>query len=166
VKGVILVASGTFLAAAVSISLAAALPERTATTQAAPKKQKVLTAFYRDRTVKYFDFGRIKLRPGNKLAPIWVFSNGASGQRSIVDDAPGQKRYSPLRTVNIVTWAADATSRVLRSASAVRTARSRGEITIRTTSRVLNAPLLGFRQTRHAGFAKGRTIHYYELGVV
>jgi hypothetical protein len=166
VKRAILVASGVFVAAAVSISLASALPERTAGTQAAPKKQKVLNAFYRDRTVKYFDYGRIRLRPGNKLAPIWVFANGASGQRAIVDDVPGQKRYSPLRRVNVVTWATDATARVLRSASAVRTAKSRGDVTIRSTARVLNAPLLGFGQTRHAGFAKGRTIHYYELGLV
>jgi hypothetical protein len=166
VKRAILVASGTFVAAAAGVSLAAALPERTAATHAAPKKQKVLTAFYRDRAVTYFDYGRIKLRPGNRLAPIWAFSNGASGQRSIVDSVPGQKRYSALRKVNIVTWAADATPRVLRAASAVRTARSRGDITTRTTSRVVNAPLLGFGQTRHAGFAKGRTIHYYELGAV
>jgi hypothetical protein len=166
VKRAILVASGAAIAAALSVSLAAAHPERTTAPQAAPKKQKVLVAFYRDRTVKYFDFGRIKLRPGNKLAPIWVFSDGASGQRSIVDSVPGQKRYSALRRVSTVTWAADTTPRVLRSAPAVITARSRGEVTITRTSRVVNAPLLGFGQTQHAGFARGRTIHYYELGLV
>jgi hypothetical protein len=154
------------VAAAAIVSPSAALPERAAAPQAAPKKQKVLTAFYRDRTVRYFDFGRIKLRAGNKRAPIWVFSNGASGQRSIVDSVPGQKRYSALHKVTIVTWAVGATQRVLRSASAVRTARSRGELTWRSTARVVNAPLLGFGQVRHAGFAKGRTIHYYELGLV
>jgi hypothetical protein len=166
VKRAVLVASGVFVVALASVALAATLPQGGGTTQAAPKKQKELTAFYRDRTVRYFDYGRIKLRPGNKLAPIWVFSNGAGGQRSIVDSTPGQKAYSALRKVNIVTWAADATPRVLRSASAVRAARSRGDVTTRSTSRVVNAPLLGFDQTRHAGFAKGRTIHYYELGVV
>jgi hypothetical protein len=165
-KRAIIVASGVFVAAVVSITLAVALPEGGATPQAAPKKQKVLIGFYRDRTVRYFDYGRIRLRPGNKLAPIWVFANGASGQRSIVDSVPGQRRYSALRRVNLVTWAAEATPRVLRSASAVRSARSRGEIRTRNTSRVVNAPLLGFAQTRHAGFAKGRTIHYYELGTV
>jgi hypothetical protein len=165
-KRVVLVASGVLVAATASVTLAAALPERTVTAQAAPKKQKILIAFYRDRTVRYFDYGRIKLRPGNQLAPIWAFANGAEGQRSIVDSVPGQKRYSALRKVNTVTWAAGETPRVLRSASALTTARSRGDITIRTTSRVVNAPVLGFGQTRHAGFAKGRTIHYYELGTV
>ena len=165
-KRAALLASSVFVAAVASVTLAAALPQGGATVEAAPKKQKELVAFYRGRSVRYFDFGRIRLHPGNKLAPIWVFSNGAAGQRSIVDNVPGQKAYSALRKVTTVTWAADATSRVLRSASAVKTAKSRGEVTIRTTSRVVNAPLLGFGQTRHAGFAKGRTIQYYELGVV
>ena len=165
-KRAILVASVMLAAAVAGATLAAASAERPAATQAAPKKQKVLTAFYRDRTVRYFDYGRIRLRPGNKLAPIWLLSNGSSGQRAIVDSVPGQKQYSALRQVNVVTWAADSTTRVLRSASAVRTARSRGEVTIRSTTRVVNAPVLGFRQVRHAGFAKGKTIHYYELGLV
>jgi hypothetical protein len=166
VKRAILGASGAALAAAASVSLAASHPAGAAASQAAPKKQKVLVGFYRDRSVRYFDFGRIKLRPGNKLAPIWVFTNGASGQRPIVDSVPGQRAYSALRRVNTVTWAAAATPRLLRSATAVRTARSQGDVSIETTARVLNAPLLGFGQTRHAGFAKGRTIHYYELGLV
>jgi len=166
VKKAILAGLGVALVAALSVSLAAAHPKATAAPQAAPKKQKVLLGFYRDRTVRYFDFGRIRLRPGNKLAPIWVFANAASGQRSIVDSVPGQRAYSALRKVNTVTWSADATPRVLRSASAVRTARSQGDVTVTSTSRVVNAPLLGFGQTRHAGFAKGRTIHYYELGLV
>ncbi len=133
---------------------------------AAPKKQKVLVGFYKNRTINYFDYGRIKLRPGNKVAPVWIFANGAKGQRSIVDSVPGNKQYSALRKVNTVSWTTDATPRVLRSAAAVRTAESRGDVTIRSTSRVVNAPLLGFGQTRHAGFARGEQIHYYELGTV
>jgi hypothetical protein len=100
------------------------------------------------------------------MAPIWVFANGARGQRSIVNSVPGDKQYSALRKVNTVSWTTGATPRVLRSAAAVRTAQSGGDVTIRSTSRVVNAPLLGFSQTRHAGFAKGKRIHYYELGVV
>jgi hypothetical protein len=136
------------------------------TAQAAPKKQKVLLGFHENRTVKYFDFGRIRLRPGNKLASIWVVANGPAGQRAIFDSVPGKKRYSALREVSTVTWSANATPRMLRSAAAVRAARASGDVTIRNTSRVINAPLLGFGQKRHAGFAKGKVIHYYELGVV
>lgn len=152
--------------AAASVTLAGAQPRGAATAQTAPKKQKVLIGFYKSRTINYFDYGRIKLRPGNKLAPVWIFTNSARGQRSIVNSVPGDKQYSALRKVNSVTWRADATSRVLRSAAAVRTARSNGDLTIRRTSRVVNAPVLGFGQTRHAGFARGKLIHYYELGVV
>jgi len=166
VKNGVLVASVVLVAAAAGVTLAAAGPQGDVAAQTAPKKQKVLLGFYRNRTVSYFDYGRIKLRPGNKLAPIWVFSNGVRGQRSIVDSAPPDKRYSALRKVNTVTWRAGETPRVLRSASAVRAARSSGDVVISSTSRVVNAPLLGFGQTRHAGFARGQTIHYYELGAV
>ncbi len=86
-------------AAALGGTFAGAHPNGAVTAQAAPKKQKVLIGFYKNRTVNYFDYGRIKLRPGNKLAPIWVFSNGADGQHSIVDSAPGDKQYSALHKV-------------------------------------------------------------------
>jgi hypothetical protein len=155
-----------FGAAFVSVTLAGAQTSSAVTAQAPPKKQKVLTGFYKNRTVSYFNYGTIKLRPGNKLAPIWIFTNGVNGQLSIVDSAPGSKRYSALHKVSTVTWKSDATPRVLRSATAVTRAQSDGDLTIKATSRVVNAALLGFGQTRHAGFAKGKTIHYYELGLV
>jgi hypothetical protein len=163
-KRAVLVASLVLVAGAASSVLA--LPHGHATNAVAPKKQKVLIGFYRNRTVNYFDYGRIRIRPGNKLAPIWVFANGAKGQRWIVDSVPGDKRYSALRQIKSVTWTADATPRVLRSAAAVKSAQSSGDLTIASTSRAVNAPVLGFGQTRHAGFAKGKVIHYYELGVV
>jgi hypothetical protein len=153
-------------AAAMSGTLAGAQPSGAISAKAAPKKQKVLIGFYKNRTVRYFDYGQIKLRPGNKLAPIWVFSNGADGQRPIVDSAPGAKQYSALHKVNTVTWQVGATPSLLRSAAAVKSAQANGDLTITSTSRVINAALLGFGQTRHAGFAKGKTIHYYELGLV
>ena len=165
-KRAVLSLSFVLVAAALSGTVAGAKPNEAITTKTAPKKQKVLIGFYKNRTVRYFDYGQIKLRPGNKLAPIWVFSNGADGQRSIVDSAPGATQYSALHKVNTVTWQANATSRLLRSAAAVRGAEANGDLTITSTSRVINATLLGFGQTRHAGFAKGKTIHYYELGLV
>lgn len=102
-KRAALIASLVLVAIAASVMPAAALPRGDATAQAAPKKQKVLLGFYKNRTVNYFDYGRIKLRPGNKLASIWVVTNGAQGQRSIVDSAPGDKQYSALRKVNTVS---------------------------------------------------------------
>jgi hypothetical protein len=156
---------GLVVSGVASVGAEAHRTSATATEAAAQKKQPVLIGFYANRTIRYFDFGRIKLQAGNKVAPIWVFTNGADGQRPIVDSAPGNARYSALRKVTNVTWR-DAEPRLLRSAAAVKAAASRGQVSVRTTSRVINAPLLGFGQTRHAGFAKGKRIHYYELGVV
>ena len=165
-KRAALAISLALVAAAAVVTLAGAQPTEAVSVTAAPTKQKTLSGFYKNRTVKYFDYGLIKLRPGNKVAPIWVFSNGADGQRSIVDSAPGDKGYSALHKVSTVTWKSAATPRVLRSAAAVRNAQADGDLTTRSTSRIVNAALLGFGQTRHAGFAKGKTIHYYELGLV
>jgi hypothetical protein len=155
----------------VAAGVASVAPADTARTgvaavQAAPEKQKVLVGFYANSTVRYFDFGPINLRPGNKIGSTWIFANGAAGQRPIVDTAPGDARYSPLRRVTTVTWSANATPQVLRSAQAVRAAADKGEVTLTRTTRVVNAPLLGFGQTRHAGFARGKLIHYYELGTL
>jgi hypothetical protein len=165
-KRAALATSLVLVGAAALVTLAAAQPSGVLNATAAPKKQKVLVGFYKNRTVNYLDYGRIKLRPGNKLAPMWVFTNGADGQRSIVDSTPGDKQYSALHKVNTVTWKTNATPRVLRSAAAVKNAQTNGDLTIRITSRVVNAALLGFGQIRHAGYAKGKTIHYYELGLV
>ena len=166
-KIAVLATSVGLVVAGVGAALADARDTGTAAArQAAPKKQPVLTGFYANRTVRYFDFGRINLRAGNKVAPIWVFSNGVDRQRPIVDSAPGKVAYSALRKVNTVTWRGAAEPRLLRSATAVRTAASKGELTVRSTPRVINAPVLGFGQIRHAGFARGQVIHYYELGVV
>jgi hypothetical protein len=133
---------------------------------ATPKKQPVVSGFFQGRTVKYFDFGPIKLKPGNKLAPIWVFSNGASGQRNVIDTVPGRRGYSPLWRVNRVTWSSTATPRVLKSAAEIKAAAAAGELTVARTKTVVNCPVLGFGQVRHAGFSGGKTIHYYELGAV
>ena len=128
-------------------------------------KQKKTPGFYKGQTVRYLDFGPIKLRPGNKVAPIWVFTNGAAGQRNVIDVAPGDRGYTPLWRVVMVTWA-DASPRVLRSAAQVRAATSAGEVTLKRTSTVVNCPVLGFGQKQTLGFHRGSTIAYYDLGPV
>ncbi len=130
------------------------------------KKQPVVTGFHKGRTVRYFDFGPIKLKPGNKIAPIWAFTNGAEDQRNVIDAVPGDRSYSPLWQVNMVTWATGTTPRVLTSAAAVKKAAAAGELTIAKTATVVNCPVLGFGQERIAGFSAGRTVHYYDLGPV
>jgi hypothetical protein len=153
------------LVAAVAL-LPAAAPAHARPVSMEPQKQPVVHGFYRGRTVGYFDFGPIKLRPGNRLAPIWAFTNAAPGQRNVVDTVPGRKDYSPLWQVSMVTWTAGTTPRVLKSAAAVKAAAAAGDVRIVRTKVVVNCPVLGFGQKKVAGFSRGKTIQYYDLGPV
>ena len=162
------VAAGAIALAAASLAVAA--PQRPAapTRQLAQtaQKQPVVRGFYEGKTVRYYNFGPIKLKPGNKLAPIWTVTNGVAGQHNIIDTVPGQKDYTPLWQVNQVTWAAGKTPRVLSSAAEVQKAAAAGEISITRTATVVNCPVLGFGQKRVVGFSAGHVIHYYDLGPV
>jgi hypothetical protein len=162
-----LLAAGLIALAITQVAMTAPLRVGPGTTSAAgPKKQPVTLGFFRGQTVRYFDFGPIKLRGGNKLAPIWTITNGANGQRNIIDTVPGRRDYSPLWQVSKVTWKDGVTARQLTSAAAVKTAEQAGEITIERTATVVNCPVLGFGQKRHPGFSRGKIIHYYDLGPV
>lgn len=136
------------------------------TDRARVAKKPVTSGFYRGRTIGYYDFGPIKLKPGNKLAPIWTVTNGAPGQHNIVDTVPGRSDYSPLWQLNKVTFKSGIKPHVLRSRSEVEAARKGGEISVTATTTVVNCPVLGFGQKRVAGFSAGKTIHYYDLGPV
>ena len=129
-------------------------------------KQPVVQGFYKGKTVGYFDYGPIKLRPGNKVAPIWSVTNGPKGQHNIIDVVPGEQGYTPLWQVVEVTWAAGKKPRLLRSAGDVQKAKAAGDVTLETTATVVNCPVLGFGQQRIAGFSAGHVIHYYDLGPV
>ena len=142
-------------------SSAAAAPDR-----AGAATQPVTLGYYGGATVRYYDFGPIKLKPGNKLAPIWSVTNGTAGQRNVIDTVPGKADYSPLWLVNKVTWVAGKTPRTLTSADAVMNAAAAGQVTITPTATVVNCPVLGFGQKRIAGFSGGHVIHYYDLGPV
>jgi hypothetical protein len=165
-KGTVFVAAVLAFLTLQAAGALAAPTARHAAAAATPKKQPVVLGFYRGETVRYFDFGSIKLKAGNKISPIWTFTSGAAGQRDIIDLVPGRAGYTALWRVNRVTWTDSATPRVLRSAAQVRKAAADGELTIKTTATIVNRTLLGFGQVRHPGFSRGKTIHYYELGPV
>lgn len=129
-------------------------------------KKTPTAGFYQGKVIHYYDYGPIKLKAGNKLAPIWAVTNGPSGQHNIVDTVPGRADYTPLWQVSMVTWRSSATVRVLRSAADVDAARKAGDVTIKKTSIVVNCPVLGFGQTRITGFSNGHVIHYYDDGPV
>jgi hypothetical protein len=129
-------------------------------------KKTPTAGFYEGKVIHYYDFGPIKLKAGNKLAPIWAVTNGPSGQHNIVDTVPGRADYSPLWQVSMVTWRASATPRLLRSAADVNAAEKAGEVKVTKTVMVVNCPVLGFGQKRVAGFSNGHVIHYYDDGPV
>jgi hypothetical protein len=104
--------------------------------------QPVTLGFYRGQVVSYFDFGPVKLAPGNRVAPIWAFANGTSAQRNIVDTVPGRSDYTPLWAVRLVTWKEGVTPRVLRSRVAVQKAVAAGEATVMPMSIVVICPIL------------------------
>lgn len=137
-----------------------------ATTAATPAKQPVLTGVANGTPATYFDFGEIKLKAGNSTAAMWRVTNGTADQGVVFDNLPGDPAYSALRDVSEVTWAQGKTARALGSAADVKAAETAGDVTVTSTGQVVNAPVLEFGQERHAGYAKGTTIEYYELGKV
>jgi hypothetical protein len=159
--------AAVFSAAVAATALLGAVREDAASARGvAPAKQPVAAGFYAGRTIHYYDFGPIKLAPGNNIAPIWAVSNGVAGQHNIIDTVPGKADYSPLWQVMMVTFKPGVTPRLLDSASAVRQAKAAGDVTIRPTSTVVNCPVLGFGQKRVTGFSNGHRIHYYDDGPV
>ena len=131
------------LAAVVATAtIASALPALAADGPVKTFSQDVTLGFYRGQVVSYLDFGPVKLKPGNKTAPIWAFTNGDDGQRNVIDTVPGQRSYTPLWAVRLVTWKAGADVRVLRSAAAVRVAQKAGDVTVQAMPIVVNCPVL------------------------
>lgn len=128
--------------AASLVAAALALPALAADGPVKTYSQDVVLGFYRGQVVSYLDFGPVKLRPGNKTAPIWAFTNGDEDQRNIIDTVPGRKDYTPLWAVRMITWKDGANVRVLRSAAAVSRAQRAGELTIRAMPIVVNCPVL------------------------
>jgi hypothetical protein len=128
--------------AALAAAVVLALPALAADGPVKTFSQDVTLGFYRGQVVSYLDFGPVRLQAGNKTAPIWAFTNGDDGQRNIIDTVPGQRSYTPLWAVRLVTWREGATVRVLRSAVAVTRAQRAGELTIRAMPIVVNCPVL------------------------
>ena len=104
--------------------------------------QQATEGFYRGQVIEYLDFGPVKLKPGNKVAPLWSVTNGVDDQYNIIDVVPGLTGYSPLWAVNLVTWKDGVTPRKLTSAAAVRKALSAGQVTMKAAGIVVNCPLI------------------------
>jgi hypothetical protein len=104
--------------------------------------QKATEGFYRGQTIEYLDFGPVKLKPGNRVAPLWSVTNGVKDQYNIVDVVPGQSGYSPLWEVTLLTWKDPSRARLLTSAAAARKALAAGEVTAKKPGVVVNCPVI------------------------
>ena len=86
--------------------------------------------------------------PEDTLANVYVFDNGLEGmgpfgfQADVFDSPPGTDGYSPLRRVNVVTWADPAQARTLTSVTEILTAAETGEVTIAQPGVVVNMPFV------------------------
>jgi hypothetical protein len=95
---------------------ATATPAGTTTAEptAGPEQKTLVSGWYRDSAVQYYDFGMNSPVAGGTVAtaPIWVMITGVDadgnpqfveGQHNIVDVIPGDTGYSDLWEVNLVT---------------------------------------------------------------
>ena len=89
--------------------------------------------------------------PAAALGDVFVFANGVhpDGERGpfgfqpdVFDTVPGDAGYSPLRTVNVVTWDSATDARALHSVDEIDAARAAGELTIEQPGVVVNMPIV------------------------
>lgn len=86
--------------------------------------------------------------PDESLANVYVFTNGVEGtgpfgfQADVFDNPPGTEGYTPLRRLNVITWADGIAARQLTSAAEVLAAESAGELTIEQPGVVINMPFV------------------------
>ncbi|HUG40673.1 MAG TPA: hypothetical protein VMM12_09315 [Longimicrobiales bacterium] len=89
--------------------------------------------------------------PPAALANVYVFANGIQPrgdrgpleyQPDVFDAPPGTPEYTPLRAVNLVTWATPEEGRLLTSAAEIQQAEAAGEVTIERPGVVVNMPFL------------------------
>jgi hypothetical protein len=86
--------------------------------------------------------------PEAALANVYVFTNGVAGsgpfgfQADVFDNPPETDGYTPLRRLNVITWAEGITARELKSAAEVVEAEANGELTIDQPGVVINMPFV------------------------
>jgi hypothetical protein len=86
--------------------------------------------------------------PDGALANVYVFDNGLKGmgplgfQADVFDNPPGSAGYSPLRRLNVVSWADPARARELKSAADVLAAQQAGEVILTRPGVVINMPFV------------------------
>lgn len=86
--------------------------------------------------------------PAGLLADVYAFTNGVKGegpfgfQVDVFDSVPGDPRYTPLRSVVLVTWRDGVPPRTLRAVAEIRQAIDKSEVTVRRPGVVVNMPII------------------------
>ena len=86
--------------------------------------------------------------PDSSLANVYVFDNGLKGmgplgfQADVFDNPPNSEGYSPLRRLNVVTWADPAKARELKSVTEIMDAEKAGDVSIAQPGVVINMPFV------------------------
>lgn len=86
--------------------------------------------------------------PAGLLGNVYVFTNGVEAmgplgyQPDVFDSVPGDETYTPLRSINLVTWQEDVEARELRSVADILAAEEDGEVVIEQPGVVVNMPIL------------------------
>ncbi|MBI4336314.1 MAG: hypothetical protein HY683_00595 [Chloroflexi bacterium] len=88
--------------------------------------------------------------PASLLGNVYAFTNGVRGggpfgfQADVFDSVPGDRGYTPLRALHLVTWKDGATPTELRSAEEIKSAEARGDVTAARRDVVVNMPVLAW----------------------
>jgi hypothetical protein len=140
---------------------------------------KLIKGWYKDREVKYYDFGaNTPLTQGSSIAtaPIYVLASGANadgspkfveGQNNVIAVKPGDQGYSDLWRVMLVSVPATYKANDLKSASAVM-ASGYG---ITETSMFVNCPVVAKGTTLEGGeklvqgWLNGAEVFYPDFGI-
>jgi hypothetical protein len=86
--------------------------------------------------------------PDESLANVYVFTNGVEGsgpfgfQADVFDNPPGTDGYTPLRRLNVITWADGVTAHEITTAADVLAAEAAGELTVEQPGVVINMPFV------------------------
>jgi hypothetical protein len=94
----------------------------------------------------------LTLVPESAQQQGYEFVNGINGtgafgfQIPIATALPGDKGYSPIVQLNLVSWNDNATARELKSAEEILIAQNNGELEIARTNILINSPAMHHRQ--------------------
>jgi hypothetical protein len=168
------------ITAIVALLAAMVLPAASAVAGDEPPKQfSLVDGWYKDREVKYYDFGaNTPLAEGSTVqtAPIYVFIHGMNadgspdfveGQHNIVDVVPGDTGYSDLWQVMLVTVPTDYEPDSITSKEQL----DSSGFTITETDMFVNCPIVPAGSTLAEGPAltqgwyKGEEVFYPDFGM-